>query len=93
MNNHQQLRVAETAETPTRASRLTVTSWFASIDSDNDGFITGKEARDFFSQSLVPLETLAHIWASFSKKRQGHLDENEFTHMFELTNRYRLARA
>jgi ankyrin repeat protein len=63
--------------------------WFASLDSDKDGFITGDEARDFFLQSDIPSETLAEIWASFAKKKKGHLDVDEFTHMFSVTKTFR----
>jgi hypothetical protein len=71
---------------PTRAANNNnagSSKWFYSIDSDNDGFITGAEARQFFLESLVPSEKLAHIWASFPKKKPGCLDEQEFAHMFE----------
>jgi hypothetical protein len=76
------------AATTTRASQLAVSAWFATTDSDRDGFITGEEARNFFAQSRVPFEILAEIWASFPKTRYGHLDENEFAYMFEMTQKH-----
>jgi hypothetical protein len=57
--------------------------WFASIDADRDGYITGAEARAFFLKSQVPSDALARIWASTgAKARAGHLDAAEFAHMF-----------
>ncbi len=64
-------------------------SLFVEIDTDNDGFITGNEAREFFVKSNIPFTKLAQIWESFPKKKHGHLDEEEFAHMFELTNKLR----
>ncbi len=57
--------------------------WFYSIDIDRDGFITGEEARHFFIKSQLPSDMLAQIWDSFPKRKPGHLDAEEFAHMFD----------
>jgi Ca2+-binding EF-hand superfamily protein len=72
-----------------RATRLMTSSWFVELDTDNDGFITGNEARDFFAKSMIPFTKLAQIWESFPKKRPGHVDEEEFAHMYEVTKKLR----
>ncbi len=66
---------------PPRAQALTA-QWFAELDGDGDGFLTGDEARAFFLQSAVPVPALARVWASFPKRRRGHLDAAEFAHMY-----------
>ena len=63
------------------------TKYFAELDTDGDGFITGNEARDFFLRSELPTQTLGAIWESFPRRRYGHLDAYEFEHMFAVVNK------
>jgi hypothetical protein len=56
---------------------------FRNMDKDNDGFVSGGEARPFFLQSELPPEELAQIWASFPKVKPGYLNAQEFADMFE----------
>lgn len=37
-------------------------TYFAGIDKDLDGFVSGEEVRPLFIASKVPQPTLAHIW-------------------------------
>lgn len=67
--------------------------WFSALDADDDGFVSGTEAREFFMESQLSESTLACIWASFPKRRAGHLDAEEFAHMYAATDAARRAAA
>jgi len=53
-------------------------SMFKSQDTDNDGFVTGDQARQFFSKSSLPLPELAKVWNLSDVNKDAKLDETEF---------------
>ncbi|VDD83479.1 unnamed protein product, partial [Mesocestoides corti] len=44
-----------------------------------NGYITGEQARDFFTQSKLPTSVLAKIWALADITADGKLDKKEFS--------------
>ncbi|KAM7542219.1 hypothetical protein Aperf_G00000019478 [Anoplocephala perfoliata] len=44
-----------------------------------NGFITGEQARNFFTQSKLPTPVLANIWALADLTADGQLDRKEFS--------------
>ncbi|VDO08246.1 unnamed protein product [Rodentolepis nana] len=44
-----------------------------------NGFITGEQARDFFTQSKLPTHVLAKIWSLADLTSDGQLDKKEFS--------------
>jgi len=59
---------------------------FRSTDTDNDGFITGQEARNLFSKSGLPMETLSQIWGLADLNHDQRLDITEFNIAMYLIN-------
>ena len=51
---------------------------FASVDTQNRGFITGEQAVGFFSNSRLPEEALAQIWDLADINSAGQLNRDEF---------------
>ena len=51
---------------------------FASVDTQNHGYITGEQAVGFFSNSRLPEEALAQIWDLADINSEGHLNRDEF---------------
>ncbi|CAI5966727.1 unnamed protein product, partial [Closterium sp. NIES-65] len=52
--------------------------WFAFVDSDGDGRITGPDAVPFFKRSGLMQHELKAIWAAADDRRQGYLGMEEF---------------
>ena len=52
--------------------------FFDKLDRDHDGYISGKEAQEFFVKSNVPNDVLARIWAMADLDRDNRLDFNVF---------------
>jgi hypothetical protein len=63
---------------------------FASIDTDNDGFLTGAQAREVFTKSNLPVADLGLIWGLADVNKDGRLDFSEFSIAFFLIQ-WRLA--
>ena len=53
-------------------------SIFATIDTQNRGFITGDQAVGFFSNSRLPEDALAQIWDLADINSEGQLNKDEF---------------
>ena len=53
-------------------------SYYATIDTENRGFITGDQAVGFFSDSRLPEEDLAQIWDLSDINSEGQLNREEF---------------
>ncbi|MCJ1465346.1 hypothetical protein MMC07_003964 [Pseudocyphellaria aurata] len=51
---------------------------FTTLDTANRGFITGDQAVEFFSNSRLPEETLAHIWDLADIRSEGRLNRDTF---------------
>ena len=51
---------------------------YASVDKDNQGFITGEQAVGFFSNSRLPEDILAQIWDLADINSEGRLNRDEF---------------
>lgn len=51
---------------------------YATVDSQNRGFITGEQAVGFFSNSRLPEEALAQIWDLADINSEGQLNRDEF---------------
>ncbi len=51
---------------------------YASVDTQNRGFITGEQAVKFFSNSRLPEEALAQIWDLADINSEGQLTKDEF---------------
>ena len=51
---------------------------FATVDTQNRGFITGEQAVGFFSNSRLPEEALAQIWDLADINSEGQLSRDEF---------------
>ena len=51
---------------------------FATVDTQNQGFITGEQAVGFFSNSRLPEEALAQIWDLADINSEGRLSRDEF---------------
>lgn len=51
---------------------------YASVDTQNRGFITGEQAVGFFSDSRLPEEALAQIWDLADINSEGQLNRDEF---------------
>ncbi|KAH9845239.1 putative calcium-binding protein [Teratosphaeria destructans] len=52
--------------------------FFASIDTQGRGILTGEQAVSFFSDSRLPEETLAQIWDLADINSEGQLNKDEF---------------
>ncbi|KAI9658061.1 MAG: hypothetical protein M1821_002721 [Bathelium mastoideum] len=53
-------------------------SFFAKLDSERKGYITGEQAVRFFSDSALPEEILASIWDLADINSEGQLNKDEF---------------
>ena len=53
-------------------------SIFATVDTQNRGFVTGDQAVTFFSNSRLPEEALAQIWDLADINSEGQLNRDEF---------------
>ena len=53
-------------------------SIFATVDTQNRGYITGDQAVGFFSNSRLPEEALAQIWDLADINSEGQLNRDEF---------------
>ena len=53
-------------------------SFFAKLDTERKGYITGEQAVRFFSDSALPEEILASIWDLADINSEGQLDQDEF---------------
>ncbi|CAO3620236.1 unnamed protein product [Cunninghamella echinulata] len=62
--------------TPTEKSQYD--TFFDRIDSQRQGFIQGKEAVEFFKNSRLPDNDLAHIWDLADTSQSGRLSRDEF---------------
>ena len=51
---------------------------YATVDTQNRGFITGEQAVGFFSNSRLPEEALAQIWDLADINSEGQLNREEF---------------
>ena len=51
---------------------------YATVDTQNRGFITGEQAVGFFSNSRLPEEALAQIWDLADINSEGQLNRDEF---------------
>ena len=51
---------------------------FATVDTQNRGFITGEQAVTFFSNARLPEEALAQIWDLADINSEGQLNRDEF---------------
>jgi len=51
---------------------------FATVDTQNRGFITGEQAVGFFSNSKLPEDALAQIWDLADINSEGQLSRDEF---------------
>lgn len=51
---------------------------YASIDTQNRGYITGEQAVGFFSNSRLPEDALAQVWDLADINSQGQLNRDEF---------------
>jgi hypothetical protein len=87
------ITVPPVVEQPPAHRPMAPAEWFSALDADDDGFVSGAEAREFFLESQLSESALARIWASFPKRRAGHLDAEEFAHMYAATNAARRAAA
>ncbi|KAI3769156.1 hypothetical protein L6452_00256 [Arctium lappa] len=58
--------------------------WFACVDSDGDGRITGADATKFFAMSNLSRQDLKQVWAIADSKRQGFLAFKEFVMAMQL---------
>ncbi|KAK0861710.1 hypothetical protein LTR87_016860 [Friedmanniomyces endolithicus] len=76
---------------PTQSAQMTGTPWlvtaqqkakydqfFASIDTQGRGVLTGEQAVQFFSDSRLPEDSLAAIWDLADIKSEGQLNRDEF---------------
>lgn len=63
---------------------------FASIDTDNDGFLSGAQAREVFTKSNLAVQDLGLIWGLADVNKDGRLDFPEFAIAFFLIQ-WRLA--
>ena len=52
--------------------------FFATVDTDHRGFITGDQAVGFFSNSRLPEDILAQIWDLADINSEGQLNTDEF---------------
>jgi len=53
-------------------------SIFATVDTQNRGFITGEQAVGFFSNSRLPEDALAQIWDLADINSEGQLNRDQF---------------
>ncbi|KAL9066259.1 MAG: hypothetical protein Q9157_007209 [Trypethelium eluteriae] len=53
-------------------------SFFAKLDTERKGYITGEQAVRFFSDSALPEEILASIWDLADINSEGQLNQDEF---------------
>lgn len=53
-------------------------SIYATVDTQNRGFITGEQAVGFFSNSRLPEDALAQIWDLADINSEGQLNRDEF---------------
>ena len=51
---------------------------YATLDTQNRGYITGEQAVGFFSNSRLPEDALAQIWDLADINSEGHLNRDEF---------------
>lgn len=51
---------------------------YATVDTQNRGFVTGEQAVQFFSNSRLPEEALAQIWDLADINSEGQLTKDEF---------------
>ena len=51
---------------------------YATVDTQNRGFVTGEQAVGFFSNSRLPEEALAQIWDLADINSEGQLNRDEF---------------
>eukprot|EP00915_Cephaloidophora_sp_WS-2016_P003178 GHVH01004291.1.p1 GENE.GHVH01004291.1~~GHVH01004291.1.p1 ORF type:complete len:573 (+),score=90.71 GHVH01004291.1:116-1834(+) len=51
---------------------------FTKYDTNNDGLVDAKDAKEIFATSGLPRETLFHIWDLADRSRRGQLDLGEF---------------
>eukprot|EP01113_Clastostelium_recurvatum_P019129 TRINITY_DN2255_c0_g1_i4.p1 TRINITY_DN2255_c0_g1~~TRINITY_DN2255_c0_g1_i4.p1 ORF type:complete len:1111 (+),score=298.94 TRINITY_DN2255_c0_g1_i4:251-3583(+) len=58
--------------------RKRYTDLFRATDDNNDGFITGSQARNLLTKSGLPYTTLSHIWALSDADKDQQLDLQEF---------------
>eukprot|EP01114_Cavostelium_apophysatum_P007088 TRINITY_DN1879_c0_g1_i1.p1 TRINITY_DN1879_c0_g1~~TRINITY_DN1879_c0_g1_i1.p1 ORF type:complete len:955 (-),score=261.57 TRINITY_DN1879_c0_g1_i1:46-2910(-) len=52
--------------------------YFRQCDTNRDGFVTGEEAKVFFSKSGLPVQDLAKIWGLADRGNDRQLDLEEF---------------
>lgn len=62
---------------------------FPNTDKDGDGYVSGPEARDFFTSSGLSAETLRSIWFLADIDGDNRLDMNEFAIASHLTRKVR----
>ncbi|PKA57951.1 hypothetical protein AXF42_Ash012490 [Apostasia shenzhenica] len=67
-----------------REHRKIYQEWFAYVDSDGDGRITGNDAIKFFALSKLSRTELKQVWAISDSKRQGYLGFSEFVTAMQL---------
>ena len=66
---------------------------FNSLDTDNNGFITGDQAVNFFSSSRLSEDILAQIWDLADINSEGRLSQDEFAVAMYLVRQQRAKRA
>lgn len=81
----QQLQQADTsAQMQLQHKNRTIECWFAGLDQDGDGRLTGRDCRDFLVRSGLPQEILARVWAVSDSNRNGYLDVRLFGRAMDL---------
>jgi len=53
---------SDTSWVVTNEMKVKYDSYFAGIDKDHDGLVSGEEVKPLFIASKVPQQSLAHIW-------------------------------
>ncbi|CAM9143169.1 unnamed protein product, partial [Ectocarpus fasciculatus] len=58
--------------------------WFAELDLDHTGFISGATAVGFLKRSNLPREILRDIWALVDSQNRGSIDNQQFYKVMRL---------
>lgn len=58
--------------------------WFYELDADQDGLVTGQDARDFFLKSGLSDDQLFEIWTQADQDQDGALAIHEFENAYRL---------
>ncbi|CAN0461281.1 unnamed protein product, partial [Ectocarpus fasciculatus] len=69
---------------PTPAESVILNKWFAELDSDHTGFISGATAVGFLKRSNLPREILRDIWALVDSQNRGSIDNQQFYKVMRL---------